>query len=357
MPANNNYLANMEPRTPTRLKSALGDYLAGVELEAAAVARGARPDNELAQLFAEFVHLADTHIPERAAAVKKRMAAALDHVAREPRFAAYRGLSLASGDVLDRVDLRARHQDRMRDLAEHWVDIAPEVPGAHGRPEHGLVVVPQAPNRWLRFHVRSVKCYDETGGPFLEWAGGTDEIYCGVVGIDESGQTSSGGIFKVANFDDGDVRDYGYPGKTLMRFDLREGNGHVPLHYATNVVLIEHDFGDLPGWLEKLMSKVGKLVATYVATLAGATIGTYLGPLGTLIGAAVGAAIGFLVGKVKEWLEDDVVGVATLKATINGYSGGWVDSGGLVSDVYTRRFKSKKHKSDYELRWRCSLES
>lgn len=356
----NNYLSNMEPRLPTRVKDAVGELIAGIELEAAAAAGRSSTDGELAQHFRQLVRMVEQERPQRAEATKKRMTAVLDLVERAPRFAAFRGVSVGSGDVLSRVDLVSRHQSGMRELAATWAHIPSEVTGAHvidrnvlrGGP-HEHVVVPQSPYRGLRFHLSRVQCIDETGGWLEERWGGKDEIYCGAVAVDENGSTSSGGLFKVGNFDDGDVRSFGHPGRSLQYFGLREGGDTFPKVYTMAIALVEHDFGPLPDWFNRLLDLVRQKVTEYLTTLVGVAVGSTLGPLGALIGAAIGWAVGKVINLVKGWLGDEDMGTKTVTATINSYSGNWIDSGGPLSGLYTRDYVA--HGGRYRLWWRCEL--
>lgn len=356
----NNFLSNMEPRIPTRVKDALGELLAGFELEAAVAAGHSTADGELAQHFRQLVRMVDQERPQQAVAVKQRMTTALTLVDRAPRFAAFRGVPVGSGDVLSRVDLVSRHKTGMRDLAATWAHIPSEVPGAHVVERNGLrgrldehVVVPQTPYTGLRFYLSRVQCLDETGGWFEERFGGKDEIHCGAVAVDENGNTSSGGLFSVGSFDDGDVRTFGHPGRSLQYFSLREGGDTFPKVYTMAIALVEHDFGNLPDWFNRLLELVRQKVTEYLAALVGVAVGSTLGPLGALIGAAIGWAVGKVINLVKGWLGDEDMGTKIVTATINSYSGNWIDSGGPLSNLYTRDYVA--HDGHYRLWWRCEL--
>jgi hypothetical protein len=265
-----------------------------------------------------------------------------------------------SGDVLQRVDLVQRHKQGMMDLAATWAHIPAEVTGAHdiGRNFHGRIprddiVIPQAPHQGLRFHLARVTCFDETGGGWFGAEWGADEIYCGAVAVDENGNTSSGGLFKVGNFDDGDVKDYGYPGKQLQYFNIHEGGDTFPKIYTMAIALVEHDFGDLPDWFNRLLDIVKDKVIEYLSALVGGAVGMSLGPLGALIGAAIGWAVGKVIGLVKSWLGDEDLGTKIVTATINSYSGNWIDSGGAVSSSYRRDYEAEQ--GHYGVFWRCEL--
>ncbi len=155
----------------------------------------------------------------------------------------------------------------------------------------------------LRFRVSRVKCVDETNG-FLGSEAGEDEISMGANCVDESGDTSKVPAFHVADFDDGDFKDYAPP-RILTTFNTTEGTLY-PKSYFVTLVLAEVDQGGFPDFLNKLWEKVRERVIAALAAAIGGAIGASGGPIGALIGAAVG----YIVGKVFEWFksvwEDDV---------------------------------------------------
>ncbi len=351
----NNYVSNQDVRLPTRVKRALNDLVVKYQLEAAQVATGVEVNDEVGNFFKDLLDTLKDKQPRRFEMVRGRMARPMEEYRFDARYSAFRELDLRQAGALGRVDLLAKHKAAVSPLRDSWVHIPPSVPGAGEleRPvfDDPLLVFPQAQYRGLRFHLHKVRCIDETGPSWFEW--GEDEIYCGAVAVDENGETSSGGLFKVGDFDDGDVKTYSFPGKRLQHFNLHEGGDTFPKIYTLAVSLIEHDSGDLPEWFNKFLDAVKDKVAEYLGTLLGAAVGSSLGPLGALFGAAIGWALGKLVGLIKSWLGDENLGVQTIMATINSYSGNWVGSGTNLSNLYTRDYRA--HSGHYRIYWRCEL--
>ena len=349
----NNFLTNVEPRIPTRIKRAMSDLIASFELKAARVASGRPAADGVEAAFSELLEVVKKSQPFKYERLKQNMERPLARYRHTKRFATFRDLDMDRDDALLGVDLVKIHKPIVQPVAASWVDIASHVGGLEDLGGSRTIdrFLPQTEHQGLKFYLHKVKCFDETGSGWGEW--GEDEIYCGAVAVDENGQTSSGGLFKVGDFDDGDVRNYGYPGKQLQYFNIHEGGDTFPKIYTLAVSLVEHDFGDLPDWFNKFFNAVKDKVAEYLAGLIGAAVGSYLGPLGALVGAVIGWAVGKLFGLIKSWLEDEVLGYASIRATINGYTGNWVGSGSAMSNLYTRDYRGDS--SHYRIYWRCQL--
>jgi hypothetical protein len=357
MPTSNNFLVNEDVRLPTKIKRALGDLFAQIELQAARVADGKSSGDKIDRLFEELITLVERKRPDKLDNFKKYMVRPLDTYKYEKRFEAFSKLNLKRPSVSpQQVDLVERHKAALSPFLTEWRDIAPMVPNVINsetiRAFHTLI--PQTEYMGLRFYLSSVKCFDETHGCRWwdpEW--GEDEIYCGAVAVDENGETSSAGLFKVGDFDDGDVKNYAYPGKILQYFNIHEGGDTFPKIYTIPVALVEHDWGDLPEWFNKFLDVVKDKVTQLLSAAIGAAVGSALGPLGSLIGAAIGWAVGWAINTIKSWLADEVIGTKTIRATINSYSGNWIGSGTSMSNTYTRDYWGEC--SHYRIYWRAEL--
>lgn len=354
MPSNN-YLSNEQPRLPKRVLLPLREVITRIELQTALIADGQAGETALEKHMGELLRLVDVHDPEKSAHLRTTLAKSLKsaRLGRD-RFAPFAG-RFDSLSNLRSVDIGLRHKAMLSALRTEWAHIPPSVSGAHLHERLPLrfdLLRPQTPSRGLRFYLAKVEAIDETGrrGPG-EW--GKDDIFCGAAAVDENGETSSGGLFKVGEFNDGDVKDYGYPGKVLQYFNIREGGHTFPKIYTLAVSLIEHDHGDLIAWFDRFIDMVKEKVIEALTAAIGAAVGSALGPLGSLIGAAIGWAVGKVIQLVRRWLGDEEMGTRTLTATINSYSGCWTDNGTLMSNLYTRDYAA--HHGHYRIWWRCEL--
>jgi hypothetical protein len=162
-----------------------------------------------------------------------------------------------------------------------------------------------------------VVCIDETDG-FLGTEVGEDEISMSGLTIDESAHTASIAPFHVADFDDGDRKDFAPP-KRLFTQIIGGGNSY-PKHYFATLLLFEVDQGNLEETMQEVLRRFADEVAEKVAAWLGGTAGSSLGPLGTAAGAIIGWLVGWPVGKVVSRLiaiwEDDPFIPRTLELMI-----------------------------------------
>jgi hypothetical protein len=198
----------------------------------------------------------------------------------------------------------------------------------------GLVTQQTTDN--LEFRIHRVKCVDETGKDFNPFGDepGSDEISLAGTSVDESGDTKKVTEFKVADFDDGDVKTFSPP-RRFTFFNLREGT-EFPKSYFVTLVLAEKDqSGGLADFVNKLLEKIRERVIAYLA----AAIGAAIGASGGVVGIVIGAAIGFVVGKVFEFINavfsDDIFPPKTISVVIpsltHRFVGGKTDSPEIVT--------------------------
>lgn len=162
-----------------------------------------------------------------------------------------------------------------------------------------------------------VVCIDETNG-FLGSEAGEDEISMSALTLDESANAAKVDPFHVADFDDGDRKDF-VPPKRLFTLEVGGGTSY-PKHYFATMLMFEVDQGDLDETMEKILRKFADEVATKVSTWLGGAAGSTLGPLGAAAGAIIGWIVGWLVGKIVDRLiaiwEDDPFVPRTLELMI-----------------------------------------
>lgn len=164
-------------------------------------------------------------------------------------------------------------------------------------------------DRRLDLDLMSVRCIDETNGPFGSEAG-QDEIDMSGLTIDATAATGKITPFRVGDFDDGTVKTYS-PAKRLVTYS--GGGTTYPRHFFTTLLLFEHDRGDLNETMTKILQRFADEVAAKVA----AAVGTELGPAaGALIGWLTGWLAGRLVGLIVSWWEDDPFKPVTLEIVV-----------------------------------------
>ncbi|HMG43636.1 MAG TPA: hypothetical protein VK611_20060 [Acidimicrobiales bacterium] len=195
----------------------------------------------------------------------------------------------------------------------------------------------------LRLH--RVRCVDETNGWFGSEAG-SDEIHLAGSEVDESGDTHKIKPFKVASFDDGDVKTYSPP-RRFCFFNLGEGTKY-PKSYFVTFVMAEVDMGGLPDFVDKLYNWVKGKVITALTAYIGGMIGASGGPIGAIIGVAVGWAVGKVYEIFKSIWEDEVFPPTTARLDVptatHRFPGGAIDS-----SESTAVFSG--HGGKYELRY------
>jgi hypothetical protein len=203
-------------------------------------------------------------------------------------------------------------------------------PAPAGRPGRRLDV--------LRLRVHSVRCLDETSPEFLS----DDDIYLTGTTVDENGDVATVAAFKVGDFDDGDVKSYDPPHR-FYGFRLTEGRDAWPKTYTAVVVLYEKDFGDVGGFMDKLVRKVRARAASAVAAAAPDLPGGAAGEAGAAVSAWV---VGKLADWVRDWLGDDHFAPATLAVRVRSLDDRF-PNGRTDSQNQTTRFRG--HGGEYEL--------
>lgn len=184
-----------------------------------------------------------------------------------------------------------------------------------------------APVKAIRFYITEVRCVDETNPEI----GGNDEILMGGLAIDESGNTSKIGPFLVRDdFEDGNVKAYGLPGKEFCGFDATKGKDW-PKTYAAVVVLAEEDWGGFVDGLANGWATAAPMIKKYVQegieNIAEAFIGDFLAEwLGKIVAWVVDNFVGWLI----DLFADDIFkpgiaigGLHTAVGLIYRNFGGW----------------------------------
>ncbi|MBS1809601.1 MAG: hypothetical protein JST84_15685 [Acidobacteria bacterium] len=325
----NNNFDHPDGPIPTNVLKALRDHLTKIRLSAARVGADLQqaPNDRFEQLFKELINVISQAKPEKVAQLKAKMKQPLLIYKQHPAYRSFADLDLQNPTALQKMDINKIYSPLLVGFRQNYVHIASPRDYDH--------LTPQTEHKGLKFWLHQVKCFDETGSGWGEW--GEDEIYMGAVATDENGESSSGGLFHVMDFDDGDRKVYNPP-KQLQYFNIHEGGNTFPKVYTMTLALVEHDWGNLPEWFNKLLDEVKGYVSKCLASLVGVAIGSALGPLGALIGAAIGYAVGAVIGWIKDWLGDENLGTASFQATINSYSGNWIATGTTLSPIRTRDY-------------------
>jgi len=298
---------------------AANDYIAELSLRAARIGDNKAPDNHpMDALFTEGLAILKRDKPAKEPAARVQMKAPLAIYRTNVLYKRFATANLdAPGGMAAVVAARnAFHHTAMAPLRTGYVHIAAPI-SPHAAPPN--ILAPQAEYQRLRFFLNEVRCIDETGSG---WFGemGSDETYLTYAGVDENGQSESGQIFKVRNFDDNTTRVFSPPA-LLANFNIHEGGNTFPKVYSSVINLMEHDFGSIAEWFKKVANAVKGEVQKYLAAALGVAIGSFLGPLGAAIGAAVGYVLNWLIGIIGSWLGDDNIGTKTIQCTVNSYTG------------------------------------
>ncbi|MFC7534455.1 hypothetical protein [Actinoplanes sp. GCM10030250] len=189
------------------------------------------------------------------------------------------------------------------------------------------------PNKELALRIHKVTCKDETSEL------GKDEIYLGGTSVDEDADTKTVPAFKVKSFSTGGVQAYNPP-KRFTYFNVREGGTKFPKSYSVVLVLIEHDMGDIAGFLDKVADAVRDRLRQELIK-AGSK-----GPIEMLI--ALGLA--YVMDKVFAWLKtlwgDEIFSPRTLSLKLPTASHRF-PGGKLDSPDYTLSYKG--HGGAYEV--------
>lgn len=323
--SNNNFVSSAPTILPSRVTRFINDFTARVELQAARMATGAEPTNEVERQFQTILQEARVHSPIKFDAFKRNMAKPLGAFKNTRRFEAFAHLDVNELREVEAVDLVARHKATMSPFATEWRNIPAMVDGLVDVDRLRGMLVPQAGYAGLKFNVSKVQCIEETD----EW--GSDEIYLGGNFIDETGDVSSS-YFSVSNdFDTGEVRNYGFPGKQIQYFNILEAGNKFPKIYTTALTMVEEDWGNMSGWFKDLFNKIKDKVSDLLKKLGyavGQLIG--LGEIGQLIGEIFAAIFKWLVGWIVSLFENDPMGTFTTRVTLNSYTGNWISTGGPI---------------------------
>jgi hypothetical protein len=233
------------------------------------------------------------------------------------------------------------HRASLSQLLTNWRLIPPAVDGHVTEKMLPDLVMPQAAHSKLKFRINKVRCVEDTTGF------GSDEIFVGANFIDETGDTSYY-YFKVSDdFDDGELVDYGFPGKEIQVFNLKEGGDKFPKLYVATVSMIEQDWGKVSSWFQDLADKINASIKKSLKA-AGIALGSLigLGELGGLLGSIAGTIHDWLVGWIVGLFENDYMGSFTTKSVINSYTGNW-SSTGTVYREWSKKFVA--HGGHYHL--------
>ncbi len=179
--------------------------------------------------------------------------------------------------------------------------------------------------RAAEFRLDKVYCVDETGADWM----GSDEIDMGGTSVDETGEVKKINSFRISHdFDTGETKNFS-PDKQVTWFNVTEGADNWPKVFRVTLALVERDWGDFPGWLEKLYDKTKSRVKSYLTAVMDRVGGAVGGAVGALVSAVSGWVIGWVVDNAIGWIkslwEDDLIGSKTFtlthagpRATFNG---------------------------------------
>ncbi|MEV6305755.1 hypothetical protein AB0M02_40500 [Actinoplanes sp. NPDC051861] len=158
-------------------------------------------------------------------------------------------------------------------------------------------------NRELALRIHRVTCKDETSEI------GKDEIYLGGTSVDENADTKTVKAFKVDSFSTGKKKVY-TPPRQFTFFNVREGGAKFPKTYTVVLVMIEHDMGDLAGFLNKLADAVRDRLRQELVKL-----GTK-GPIEALIALGLSIVMDKVFGWLKSLWGDEVFNPRTLSVKL-----------------------------------------
>ena len=339
--SNNNFISSESTILPSRINRFIEDFTAELELRAARVAAGYTPSGEIERQFQTILEMTRSEFPARLSTLQQNMAKPMALYRNTRKFATFAHLDLRESGALESVDLAEKHRATVSPFASTWVHIPPMVDGLINLERLRDAIIPQAGYTGLKFYVSKVQCVEETDG----W--GSDEIYLGGNFVDETGEASYH-WFRVSNdFDTGEIKDYGFPGKQLQYFNLTEGGNKFPKIYTAALTMVEEDWGNMSGWFKDLFEKVKAKVKDLLKKLGyavGELIG--IGALGSLIGEIFAGIFEWLVNWIVQLFENDYMGTFTTQATINSYTGNWVSTGG---PLYSWSKKFKAHGGHYHV--------
>ena len=156
----------------------------------------------------------------------------------------------------------------------------------------------------LQLNLIKFKCVDEMDWEVTDF--GKDNISAGGKAWDTAGTNTDVSVFRVADFDGGDVFTFNPP-RVFARYGL--SGEQWPRFFFAQVALAEKDAdGGFIEFLQKLWDAVddtvikeatdailAALAAAGVGAAAGAIAGVEAAGVGAIVGAVVGAVIGFAV--------------------------------------------------------------
>ncbi len=198
----------------------------------------------------------------------------------------------------------------------------------------------------LNLRIHEVKCVDETGGFFGEFA--SDEIYLGGFSIDNNNTTNQISAFHVkSDFDDGETKKYDPP-KIFASFNLG-GAFTTTKQFAAGLLLVEKDLGNLASLITGIYNKFKTLVAQRVAAektrlerLATSRSGGSLVATSVIVGMVWPFVkvhlYPYVLETVKSWLADELFPLQDVMTTINGSNHTW--NGKKTSPVGMVEFKA-----------------
>ncbi len=339
-------LLSATDEVPVELRNGLAEELRLVEHQIARVASGQAPQCGVERVVAELMRDLEMEDQEKALRVRERMMSSLEG----SRTVSLDARSLRGAESVPSLPDVIRWAYRTETPDPRASRLAAEAVPQRGK---GKKVPPKqqkkAPFKGLRLRLSSVTAVEDTD----DWYK-SDEVYCGVVGVDETGEVGQGPIFRVGDFYSGDTRFYPYPGKTLQYFDIREGGDVFPKYYTVVVSLMEHDFGSVSKWFSQLFDKIRERVVSFVGHYLGLALPSALGFLGRLIAGLFSLAIKWLFSKIKSWLEHDYIGTRSIRFKLNSYTGLMVDSGSRFSSTNTEELLGPGQ-GRYRVSWRWEL--
>jgi hypothetical protein len=219
------------------------------------------------------------------------------------------------------------------------------VPGVEAAAEAEAAAIPKTTKIELRLH--KVRCDDETNG-FLGSEAFSDEIDLGATTVDESGDTGKVSPFRVASFDDGEVKVFNPP-RRLTFFNLTEGKT-FPKGYVAVLALAEIDSGGFNDFLRQLTEKVRERVTAALTAALGAAIGASGGPVGVLIGLAVGWVVGKVFDLISNIWKDDLFTPIPVRVSVSSLTARW--AGRTDSPQRTVTFKGHGGQYTVTYDWR-----
>ncbi|MGC3874138.1 hypothetical protein ACPF7Z_12805 [Halomonas sp. GXIMD04776] len=185
-----------------------------------------------------------------------------------------------------------------------------------------------------------------------------DEVSLATVGIDETGDVTSG-YYNLGSIKEGGKKSFN--DKTIHWFRITEGGNRFPKAYSVSVYAIERDEG---GWNEFLdaareyaKAKITEELIARGVIAAGEALGVVIPPH---VARIIANAVKGFLDNIMDWLarlftnEDDILGSRTRRATINSYTGNWGSSGTARSSSWNWRFSGEGGRWRTRMHWQLS---